>query len=132
MIVVDTHIIAYFFIEGDHTASAQALWQRDSHWRLPPLWRHEFLNVLATYVRFGGVEQAAAMELWRAACTLCVPMETDLDLSEALALSIEKQLSAYDAQFVTLARSLAVPLVSEDKRLRDHCSDEVITIAQYL
>ena len=48
MIVVDTNVIAYVLIEGDKTALAQQVAKKDPDWKVPPLWRHEFLNVLAT------------------------------------------------------------------------------------
>jgi len=51
VIVVDVNVVAYFLIEGEHTERARELWRRDPDWRLPPLWRHEYLNVLATFVR---------------------------------------------------------------------------------
>lgn len=38
----------------------------------------------------------------------------------------------YDPQFVSLAQSLAVPLISEDnKRLGKQCSDVVVTMENY-
>jgi len=53
VIVSDTNLVAYLLINGDHTATARAVYQRDPDWRLPPLWRAEFLNVLTTTVRKG-------------------------------------------------------------------------------
>lgn len=132
MIVVDTNVIAYFLIEGDRTQLARALWQRDSRWCLPPLWRHEFLNVLSTYVRIGGMVLPDATRLWQTASGLCGPMESGVDMGEALKLSVEKKISAYDAQYVALAQSLNVPLISEDKQLRQRCPKTVVSLSDYL
>ncbi len=54
MICVDVNVIAYLLIAGDKTELAQQAWAKDPQWRLPSLWRHELLNVLAAYVRSGG------------------------------------------------------------------------------
>ena len=132
MIVVDTNVIAYFLIEGDRTPQAQALWQRDSHWCLPSLWRHDFLNVLSTYVRAGGMELSDAMQLWQTADSLCTPMEGGVDMDTALELSVMKEISTYDAQFVFLAHLLSVPLISEDKQLRRRCPETAVSMDDFL
>ena len=51
MIVVDTNVIVYLMIEGEKTEMAQRTYRQDSAWFIPPLWRHELLNVLTTFVR---------------------------------------------------------------------------------
>lgn len=51
MIVVDTNIIAYLYLQGEHTVQAEKVLQKDSEWMAPPLWRSEFRNVLAFYLR---------------------------------------------------------------------------------
>lgn len=117
MIVVDTNIVAYFFIEGERTAAARALRQVEPGWRLPPLWRHEYLNVLATYTRSGGTDIDTACTLWHTAAALFADSEQDVDMTAALALATTHGISAYDAQFVSLAQVLNVRLVTEDCRL---------------
>jgi predicted nucleic acid-binding protein len=42
MIVVDSNIVAYLYLPGDHTAKAESLLQRDSDWAEIPL---EFWHV---------------------------------------------------------------------------------------
>lgn len=48
MIVVETSVIAYLVIPGEHTEAAIAAARRDSHWTAPRQWRAELRNVLAT------------------------------------------------------------------------------------
>ena len=51
MIVVDTNIIAYLFLEGEFTSQAESLFHKETNWAAPVLWRSEFRNVLAHYLR---------------------------------------------------------------------------------
>lgn len=117
MIVVDVNVVAYFFIEGEKTVSARDLLCRDPDWRLPALWRHEYLNVLATFVRQGGATIAEAQRLWRQSVELFGPGEQSVDMEAALVLAAENRISAYDAQYVALARQLQTVCVTEDQRL---------------
>ena len=119
MIVVDTNVIAYLLIEGDRTNPARSLWRDDPDWRVPPLWRHEFLNVLATFARHSGADLADTTQLWTRAVDAIGPGEIEVDMSAALELAVTTQISAYDAQIITLARRLSVPLVTEQKKLRN-------------
>ena len=51
MIVVDSNVIAYLYLPGEYTSAAEALIERDSDWAAPLLWRSEFRNILAGYLR---------------------------------------------------------------------------------
>ena len=53
LIVVDTNVICYALISGDKTDLALQVDKQDASWNVPLLWRHEFLNVLATSIRAG-------------------------------------------------------------------------------
>lgn len=117
MIVVDVNVVAYFMIEGDKTAQARDLLNHDSTWRLPPLWRHEYLNVLATFTREGGATLAEVQGLWRQAIQLFGPLEQRVDMESALALAGSQRVSAYDAQYIALAQQLHTVCVTEDRRL---------------
>lgn len=117
MIVVDVNVVAYYFIEGEKTALARELMRRDPDWRLPSLWRHEYLNVLATYTRRGGATVAEARTLWRRAVELLSRREEPVDPEAALGLAVEHPVSAYDGQYVALAQRLGTAFVTEDRRL---------------
>ena len=64
MIVVDSNILAYLYLPSDHTVKAEALFKDDPEWAAPVLWRSEFRNILAGYIRRGTLtlEQAVALQ----------------------------------------------------------------------
>lgn len=47
MIVVDSNVLAYFYLPGEYTAAAEALFEHDPDWVAPVLWRSEFQSILA-------------------------------------------------------------------------------------
>lgn len=118
MIVVDTNVVAYLLIQGDKTALARQVYAHDREWIVPALWKHEFLNVLATFVRHGGGDIATATRIWQEAIGLLSARQWDINLVDALRLAVDQNISAYDAQFVVLAHSVATPLISEDRKLQ--------------
>ena len=117
MIVVDVNIVAYFLIEGEKTSAARDLLRREPDWRLPALWRHEYLNVLATFARNGGATTAEVLSLWRRGVEWLGPREQSVDMESALVLAVENRISAYDAQYIALAQKLQTLCVTEDQRL---------------
>ena len=64
MIVIDSNVLAYLYLPGEHTAAAEALLQSDPDWAAPLLWRSELRNVLAGSLRRGALsfEQAYAVQ----------------------------------------------------------------------
>ena len=122
MIIADTNLIAYLLIEGEKTESARRVYQRDPEWRMPPLWRSEFLSVLATSVRAGVIDDAQALDAWRYAKDLFPSSELEPGGENVLRCAIEHGISAYDAQFVALAREHRLTLVTGDKKLCEVCS----------
>lgn len=117
MIVVDVNIIAYFLIEGERTAKARQLWEVDPQWRVPPLWRHEYLNILATFARHKGADLEDVVMLWQRALDLFGKKEVAIDMADALRVAAETGVSAYDAQYIALAHHLGIFCVTEDQRL---------------
>jgi len=117
MIVVDTNVIAYLYLPGDRTASAESLFREDSEWSAPLLWRSEMRNVLATQIRVGRIELNGAQSIQTEAEQLLDGREFAVDSAEVLQLAAESGCSAYDCEFVVLADYLDVPLYSADQRL---------------
>lgn len=128
MIVVDTNVLAYLFIDGDRTETVRQVFARDPEWRAPPLWRAEFLNVLAISHRAGVLDTAQAFEAWQAASSLMLGREVEPGGDQVLHGALESGLSAYDAQFVVVAELLEVPLVTADRRILNACPATAISI----
>jgi len=117
VIVVDVNVVVHLLTASSRHAVARDLWKREPRWRLPLLWRHEFLNVLATLTREGYIAQAAAETAWRNGVDLLSSGEVETNWIEAFRLAVTMKISAYDAQYVALAASLDTVMVTEDARL---------------
>ena len=117
MIVVDTNVLACLYLPGAHTPAAEALLQAQPGWAAPALWRSEFRNILAGYLRRKslGFEQAAAVQAEAEA--LLAGHEFDVDSRSVLALVRDSDCSAYDCEFIALAQQLGTTLVTMDKKL---------------
>jgi predicted nucleic acid-binding protein len=117
VIVVDTNVIAYLYLQGEHTARAEALLQHDVDWAAPLLWRSEFRNILAGYLRRKTLTFDAARELQAEAESLMAGNEQVIDSERVLELVRDSDCSAYDCEFAALAMQLEVKLVTLDSKL---------------
>lgn len=117
MIVVDTNVIAYLLLGGEKTPQARAALCKDPVWAAPILWRSEFRNVLAMYLRQGQLVLSDALELAAEAESLLSGSEYRVESGQVLSLVSASPCSAYDCEFVALAQELGVPLVTSDRQL---------------
>lgn len=117
MIVVDSNVLAYLYLPGEHTAAAERLFERDPDWAAPVLWRSEFRNILAGYLRRGSLTFDQALALQREAEELLVGAEFEVDSLGVLELVRDSDCSAYDCEFVALALQLETQLVTMDGKL---------------
>jgi len=117
MIVVDTNLIAYLIIQGDRTAVAQSVLQRDNVWMAPPLWHSEFRNVLIGYLRRGILDISDVYLAMGKAQRLLQGREFDVPSLQVLTLAAQSQCSAYDCEFVALAQLKRRKLITFDKRI---------------
>lgn len=114
MIVVDTSVIAYYMIPGDHTASAVQVRDEDPDWIAPLLWVSEFRNVLSMHIRRGTVRLEQALEYALEAESMMSGRSCGVDTADVLAIASTTGCTAYDAEFVALARKAGVRLVTTD------------------
>ena len=102
-VVVDTNILAYYWLPGQRTEEAVALRRSTDDWYVPKLWKSEFRNILAGYLRRGGIGPDAARVLIRAAESELADFECEIDSVAIMELVSESDCSAYDCEFVALA-----------------------------
>jgi predicted nucleic acid-binding protein len=117
VIVVDTTVVAYLYLPSEHSAAAEALLEHDSDWAAPVLWRGEFRNILAGYLRQGTLTFDQVCSVQVEAESLLNGSEFELDSAPVLALVRDSDCSAYDCEFIALAITLDTMLVTQDKKL---------------
>jgi len=117
VIVADTNLIAYLAMPSPYTEAAERLLLREPEWVVPVLWRSEFRNVLALYLRKGLIRFELALEIQAEMESLFRGREYEVASQDVLALVNQSECSAYDCEFVALAKGLGVRLVTMDRKL---------------
>jgi predicted nucleic acid-binding protein len=128
MIVVDSNVLATLYLPGPHTAKAQSLYERQPQWAAPALWRSEFRNILAGYLRRSTLNFDQACALQREAEGLMAQAEYSVDSMAVLRLVRDSDCSAYDCEFIALARYLNTRLVTMDQRLLRNFPQEAVAL----
>ncbi len=117
MIVVDTNVIAYLFLPTQFTTLSENLLKLDSEWAAPALWRSEMRNVLCLYLKKDVIDFDTAIEIQEQAESLLLDCEYEVNSLNVLSLAHESGCSAYDSEFIALARSLGTKLITSDKKI---------------
>jgi len=132
VIVADTNLIAYFYVKGEYSDLANQVLLRDPRWAAPLLWRSEFRNTLVKCVRGGLVDLDDTYRIMNKAESLMSGYEYAVVSGDVLSLAASMACSAYDAEFVVLARGLGVPLVTMDKDLLESFPETAVSPARFL
>ena len=117
MIVVDTNVIAYLFIKGDYSEKAVSLLKSDPIWLAPFLWKSEFRNVLALYLRQGHLSLNEVQSIMNESEEFLSGNEYEVNSFEVFDLVSSSKCSAYDCEFVALAKRLGLDLYTSDKKI---------------
>ncbi len=131
MIVVDTNVIAHLYLPGEYTAGAEALLEQAPEWAAPILWRSEFRNILAGYMRRELISFEQAFSLQREAESLLGGGEFEVDSLAVLELVRGSDCSAYDCEFVALAMRLGTRLVTMDRKLLQAFPEHAVALSGY-
>jgi predicted nucleic acid-binding protein len=132
VIVADTNVLVYFCVPGEETRHAEAAYRLDPDWAAPVLWRSEFSNALALYVRKGFLSLAEAILTLEKAELMMLRFTREVDPRDVLRLATESGSSAYDCEFVALAQQLGVPLVTSDRRLAARFRPDAIHLRDFV
>jgi predicted nucleic acid-binding protein len=117
MIVVDSNILAYLYLPCEFSAKAEGLLALDPEWVAPVLWRSEFRNILAGYMRRKVLTFEQANTLQAEAEALMNGQEFEVESRAVLELVRQSDCSAYDCEFIALAERLDTQLITMDKKL---------------
>ncbi len=132
MIVVDTNIISYFYLYSEYSQLAEQTLKKNPIWSAPLLWRSEFRNVLTFYVRKKIITLAEAIEVFECAEELLKENEYEVNSMQVLSLSHSSGCSAYDCEFVNLAKDLGAFLVTQDKKILQNFPQTALSMSQFL
>ncbi len=132
MIIADTNIISYLLLPTSYTDSVESLYKIDPDWAAPILWKSEFRNVMALYLRKKIIRLEKAMQIQDTAESIIIQNEYDVSSSQILTLIDESNCSSYDCEFVALAHHFDTKLVTQDKKILREFPSTAISVSDYL
>ncbi len=117
MIVVDTNVMTSLVVGGEDGADSAALLKQDAEWAGPGILVSELRNVLLGFVRRGELTTEQAQDMCDDASLVLGGRIIGVSGSQVIDTALECDLSAYDAEFVVVARTLGVPLATSDRAI---------------
>lgn len=132
MIVVDANVVVVFLLDSPFAPDARAVHVRDATWVTHPLCRSEVLNALLQETKAQKIALRDALNAAETAARLLTDRADGCTPSTILTTAHSSGLTAYDATYVVLARSLGVPLITEDKQILRACPDVARSMRQFL
>ncbi|MBT3215167.1 MAG: type II toxin-antitoxin system VapC family toxin [Deltaproteobacteria bacterium] len=132
MIVADTNLLAYFLIDGKETSLAERLFALDSEWIAPLLWKSEFRNLLSLYVRKNLMMLEKSFQYMKDAEYLMRNKAYEVESNQVLRLAQSSRCSAYDCEFVTLAKKFEIPLITLDKKILESFPETATNLNNFL
>jgi predicted nucleic acid-binding protein len=132
MIVVDTNLISYLYVTSGRSSQAEKALRKDAHWAAPLLWRSELRNVMTRYVRKRLLSLEDAQQIMQEATKLMEGREYEVTSFQVLNLAAASNCTAYDCEFVALAKDLGVPLVTADRQILDQFPDVALSLETFV
>lgn len=132
VIVVDTNLIGYLYLESKHSPQVEHVLRQDADWVASLLWRSEFRNVLARYLRKQWLSLAETRRLMDEALRMMEDREYEVDSNRVLRLVADSTCSAYDCEFVALAQELGTFLVTLDKEILKDFPTVAVSVDTFL
>ena len=117
MIVVDTNVLAYLLLPYESSPRADVLYKSDPDWAMPIVWRSEFRNLLAGYLRRKTLTFDEVLKVQKEAEAVLAGNEHEADSRRVLELVRDSDCTAYDCEFVDIALQLGIKLVTMDRKL---------------
>ena len=128
MIVVDTNVMVYLLTGAGPGGEAARLLARDPEWAAPPILLSELRNVMVGLLRRDQLDVTDAIEICQDAEAVLGDRLASVPAAPVLEAAYEGGLTAYDAEFVVLARTLGVPLVTADRAILIGAPDVAVAL----
>lgn len=132
MIIVDTNVIAYLYLPTSYTPDAEKLLIQEPVWGAPYRWRSELRNIIAFYLQKKIVSFEQAVQIQSEAELLMSENEFVVKSSDVLTLVKDSNCSAYDCEFVALAKNFKSTLVTTDKKIPSEFPSTAKSLQQFL
>ncbi len=131
MIAVDVNAIAYLWIPGELTSCAVRAFAKDPVWVSPILWRSEFRNILAGYLRRKEMSVADIERSLQGAHNCMNGREYILPSFLVMDCVARSNCSAYDCEYVALAKDLRIKLLTSDRDLLREFPDVAVSLREW-
>lgn len=116
MIVVDANVLLYSYFPSDYKLIVDKLFLEDPNWIAPILWRSEFRNVAAKFVK-QGLEFNTALQIIDLAEQFMEGNEIIVSSEEVMILAHQSGCTAYDCEYVAAALKRTLPLITFDQQV---------------
>lgn len=131
MIVADANLLVFATFQTDHVDVCRRVRRRDSNWAVPSLWRSEFLNAAVRLARAGQLPWEELAAGWASARDAVAENEWETGAEAILELAASSRLTAYDLEYVALARRVAVPLATFDRQILNEFPGVAVAPAEF-
>ena len=131
MIVVDASVLAHFILPSAHTADVQAVYERDPVWMAPVLWQSEMRSVLRKYLLATSLSLEEALQAAGFARQIMNGGTGVVPDEDVLQACMESRCSSYDAEYITMARSLATVVVTYDRAMLTSFPDVAVSVREF-
>jgi len=132
LIVSDTNLMIRLYVESAISLQARELMLQDPDWAAPVLWRSEFRSTLIKGIRSKLIDLDDALRIMDEAESMMAFNEHEMASDDVIELAAGSGCSAYDAEFVVLAKDLGVPLVTTDRELLEKFPETAVTPGRFL
>ena len=100
-------------------------------WVAPPLWESEFRNVMAVYIRRNVLKLKDAKLIMKSALKTMEGREILPPSDLVLDLVAASDCSAYDCEYVALAKHLDIKLVTSDHKILQSFPETAVELATF-
>ena len=131
MIVVDTNVIIHIHVHSERTALALQTLKKDPYWVAPPLWQSEFRNVMTGYIRRRILKLEDTKLLMKSALKTMEDREILPPSDLVLDLAAASNCSAYDCEYVALAKHLDIKLLTGDNEILRSFPETAVELSSF-